>query len=179
MSIEQDLTAAWLELPGEHSHQRAFSGTACAHHANKFTTRDAEGNSIEANLALAKTVCDFIKFEAPNDVALLLDDALQKIAPQDLSNVDTDNVAVLELRGRANRIVAYHDSTVRLNDLEGAHSLIVIAKNLQQHVSGGARRKQDIVGLQAARIVRDQIFRFRRLELEPSAECARAPAQVV
>ena len=97
---------------------------------------------------------DFVQFEGANDVALLLDDSLEKIAPEDLSNINSDDVAVLELRGRADRIVAYHDGTVCFDDLECAHSLIVIAKNLQQHVPGSARRKQDIVSLQAARIIR-------------------------
>src|SRR5262249_32332385 len=179
LSIEQDFTAAWLELPGEHSHQRAFSGTACAHHANKFTTRDAEGNSIQANLAFAKTVCDFVQLEGANDVSLLLDDALQKIASQNLSDIDSNDVAVLKFRCGANRIVAHHDSTVCFDDLNRAYSPIVIAKYFQQHISGRAGRKQDIVGLQPARIIRHQIFRFRSFQLESPAQRACAPAQVV
>src|SRR5882757_5970849 len=58
LSVEQDFAARRLELAGKHSHQRAFARAACAHHANKLSTRDAEGNSIEANFAFAKTVCD-------------------------------------------------------------------------------------------------------------------------
>ncbi len=76
-------------------------------------------------------------------------------------------------------VVAYHDSTIRFNDLKRAYSLIVIAKNFQQHISGRAGRKQDIVGLQSARIIRHQIFRFRSFQLESSAERACAPTQVV
>src|SRR4030095_7064051 len=153
--------------------------TACAHHTNKLSTRDAEGNSIEANLALAKTVCDFVQLKAANDVSLLLDDALQKIASQNLPDIDSNDVAVLELRGRADRVVTHHDSTVRFNDLKRAYSPIVIAKYFQQHISGRTGRKQDIVGLQAARIIRHQIFRFRSFQLESSAERACAPTQVV
>src|SRR5262249_26883541 len=152
LSVEQHFAIARLELPGKHSHQRAFSRAACAHHANEFATRDAEGNSIEANLALAKTVCDFVQFEGANDVALLFDDALQKIAPQNLSNIDSNDVPILEFGGRAHRIIAYHDWTVRLDNLQAAYSPIVVAKNFQQHVAGCARRKQDIVSLQTARI---------------------------
>ena len=96
LSVEQDFAARRLELAGKHSHQRAFARTACAHHANKLSTRDAEGNSIEANFAFAKTVCDFVQLEAANDVSLLLDDALQKIASQNLSDIDSNDVAVLE-----------------------------------------------------------------------------------
>src|SRR5882724_1949635 len=154
LSVEQDFAARRPELAGKHSHQRAFARTACAHHANKLSTRDAEGNSIEANFAFAKTVCDFIQLEAANDVSFLLDDALQKIASQNLSDIDSNDVAVFEFRSRADRIVAHHDSTVRFNDLKRAYSPIVIAKYFQQYISGRTGRKQDIVGLQAARIIR-------------------------
>src|SRR6478672_5525298 len=169
LSVEQDFAARRLELAGKHSHQRAFARTACAHHANELATRDAEGNSIEANFAFAKTMCDFIQLEAANDVSLLLDDALQKIASQNLSDIDSNDVAVLEFRGRADRIVAHHDSTVRFDDFKRAYSPIVIAKYFQQHIARGTGRKQDIVGLQAAWIIRDQIFRFRSFQLESSA----------
>src|SRR6478672_2707900 len=179
LSVEQDFAARGLELAGKHSHQRAFARTARTHHANKLTTCDTEGNSIEANLAFAKTMCDFVQLEAANDVSLLLNDALQKIASQNLSDIDSNDVAVLELRGRADRIVAHHDSTVRFNDLKRAYSPIVIAKYFQQHISGSAGRKQDIVGLQFARIIRHQIFRFRSFQLESSAERACASTQVV
>src|SRR6266576_1779411 len=179
LPVEQDFAARRLELAGKHSHQRAFARTACAHHANKLSTRDAEGNSIESNLAFAKTVCDFVQLEAANDVSLLLDDALQKIASQNLSDIDSNDVAVLEVGGGADRVVAYHDSTVRFNDLKLAYSPIVIAKYFQQHISGRTGRKQDIVGLQFARIIRHQVFRFRSFQLKSSAERACAPTQVV
>src|SRR6266487_4405490 len=179
LSVEQDFAARRLELAGKHSHQRACARTACAHHANKLSTGDAEGNSIEANLAFAKTVCDFIQLEAANDVSLLLDDALQEIASQNLSDIDSNGVAVLEFRGHADRIVAHHDSTIRFNHLKRAYSPIVIAKYFQQHISSRTGGKQDIVGLQAARIIRHQIFRFRSFQLESSAERACSPAQVV
>src|SRR4030095_3914887 len=176
LSVEQDFAARRLELAGKHSHQRAFARTACAHHANKLSTRDAEGNSIEANLAFAKTVCDFVQLEAANDVSLFLDDALQKIASQNLSDIDSNNVAGLVFGGRPNRIVAHHDSTIRFNDLKRAYPPIVVAKYFQQHVSRRSGRQQDIIGLQPARIIRDQIFRFRSFQLESSAESARAAA---
>src|SRR4030095_8381352 len=136
LSIEQDFTAGRLELAGKHSHQRAFARAACAHNTNKLSTRDAERNFIEANLAFAKTMCDFVQLEAANDVSLLLDDSLQKIASQNLSDIDSNDVAVLKVGGRPNRIVAHHDSTIRFNDLKRAYSPIVIAKYFQQHISG-------------------------------------------
>src|SRR6476620_11574541 len=108
LAVEQDFAARRLELAGKHSHQRAFARTACAHHANKLSTRDAERNSIEANLAFAKTVRDFVQLEAANDVSLLFDNALQKIASQNLSDIDSNDVAVLEVGCRPNRIVDHH-----------------------------------------------------------------------
>src|SRR5262245_14507017 len=179
LSVEQDFAARRLELSGKYSHERAFARTTCSHHANKLAARDAEGNSFEANLALAKTVGDFVQLETANDVPLLLDDALQKIASQNLSNIDSNDVPVFEFRGRADRIVAHHDSTVRFNDLQCAYPPIVIAKYLQQHITGRAGRKQDIVGLQPAGVIRHGIFLFRRFQLESSAESACAAAQIV
>src|SRR5258708_17130275 len=108
LSVEQDFAPGRLELAGKHSHQRAFARTACAHHANKLSTRDAEGNSIEANLAFAKPVCNFVQLEAANDVSLLLDDALQKIPSQNLSDIDSNHVAVLQFPGRTDTIFADH-----------------------------------------------------------------------
>ena len=57
-------------------------------------------------------------------------------------------------------------------------ALIVVAENFQQHVARGSRRQQNVVRFKFARIVRDQIFRFRGLELKPAAESARPPAQI-
>src|SRR5512132_692719 len=76
LSVEQDFAARRLELSGKHSHQRAFARTACAHHPDKLATRDSEGTPIEATLAFAKPVCDFVQLKAATDVSPLLDDAL-------------------------------------------------------------------------------------------------------
>ncbi len=42
LSVEKDVAAGGLQLTGEHSHQRAFSTTAGAHHANKLAPHDAK-----------------------------------------------------------------------------------------------------------------------------------------
>src|ERR1044071_6540962 len=99
LSVEQNVAARRLKLAGKHHHERAFTRTASAHHANEFSTSDCEGNPVEADLAFAKTVCDFVQLEAADDVSLFLDDALQKIASENLSNIDPDDVAVLQFRG--------------------------------------------------------------------------------
>src|SRR5215475_9278507 len=118
LSVEQDFAACRLKLAGKHSHQRAFARATRAHHTNELSTCNNEGDSIEPNLAFAKTVCDFVQLEAANDVSLLLDNALQKIASQNLSNIDSNDVAVLEFCGRPDRIVTHHDSAVRFNHLQ-------------------------------------------------------------
>ena len=59
-----------------------------------------------------------------------------------------------------------------------ADSLVVIAENFEQHVAARSRRKQNVVRFEQTRIVRDQVFRFRRFELKPAAERASSTAQV-
>src|SRR6266581_8456951 len=172
LAIEDDISAGWLKLTGKHSQQRALSRTARTHHANKLATRDGKRDSLQANLALAKTVRDFVYLEGANDVALFLDDSFRKVAPQNLSDVDSNRIAIFELRSRAHGLAANHDRTIRFDDLQLAYPLIVIAENLQHHVTARARGKQDIVRFQTARVVRDQIFRFGRLELETAAQRA-------
>src|SRR5204862_6738816 len=72
LAVKQDVTAGGLKLVGQHSHERALSTTARAHHADEFATRDAKGDSLEANLALAKAVRDFVCLKSANDIALFL-----------------------------------------------------------------------------------------------------------
>ena len=83
-----------------------------------------------------------------------------------------------ERRGRAHRRFPDHDRPVGLEHFQSADPLVVIAQNLQQDIAAGSRRKQDVVFLEQARVIRDEILGFRCLELEPAAHRARAPAQV-
>src|SRR5712691_7435269 len=114
--------------------------------------------------------------ESANDVALLLDDALGKITAQELSHVDPDRVAILQGICRSYRHVADQDRTVGFDHFQFSDALVVIAENLQQNVAARSRRKQNIVRLQLARVVRNQLFAFRGLELTPATESASAPA---
>ena len=100
-----------------------------------------EGNSLEPDFAFAKTVGDFIHLEGANDIALFLDDSFRKVAPQKLSYVDANAVAVFQRRSRAHGGVTHDDGAIGFNDLQHAHPLVVIAKNLQQHIATCARRK--------------------------------------
>src|SRR6266496_238881 len=178
LSVEDDISAGWLELTGEHSHQRALSRTARAHDTNELATRDAKRNSLKTNLAFAKTVRDSVHLEGPNDVAFFLDDSFRKVAPQNLSDIDSNRIAVLELRRRAHGVVAHHDRPIRFNDLQNAHALVVVAENLQHDITARARRQQNIVSLESARVIRYEIFRFGSFELEPAAQGASTPAQI-
>src|SRR5213080_3119391 len=120
---------------------------------------------------------DFVYLKTANDIPLFLDDSFREVAPQNLSNVDSNRIAILKLRCCAHRLVADHDRPISFDHFKNTDSLIVIAKNLQHHVAARARRKQNIVSLEPARIVRNQILRFRRLELKSTAERASAPTQ--
>ena len=74
--------------------------------------------------------------------------------------------------------LAHHDRAIGLEHFELADALVVIAENLQQHIAAGAGREQNVVRFEQARVVRDEIFRLRGLELETAAERAGAAAQI-
>src|SRR5262245_32834822 len=96
LSVEQDLPAAGLQLAGQHSHERALSAAAGAHHANQLTSGNAEGDPLQTNLTFAKVVRDFVCLESANDIALFLDDSFRKVAAQKLADVDSNGVPVFE-----------------------------------------------------------------------------------
>ncbi len=121
---------------------------------------------------------DLARVERPNDVALFLDDSFGKIAAQKLSDVDSDGIAVLQRRTRAHDRVAHHDRPIRFDHLNFADTFVVIAKNLQQHVAARARRKQNVVSFEQARIIGNEVLGFRGFELEPAAHRARAAPQI-
>src|SRR5437588_3942955 len=75
LSVENDLASSGLKLAGQHSWERAFSRTACAHHANELAAGDAEGDSLKPNFAFAETMGDFVYLECSNDITLFLDDS--------------------------------------------------------------------------------------------------------
>src|SRR5436190_1933140 len=101
------------------------AGPDRVHYANELAPSDIEGNSLEPDFAFAKTVGDFIHIEGANDIALFLDDSFRKVAPQKLSYVDANAVAVFERRSRAHGGVTHDDGTIRFNDLQHAHPLVV------------------------------------------------------
>src|SRR4029077_9129171 len=86
LSIENDLAAGALKLSGQHSQERAFSRTTCAHHANELAASNSEGNSLQPDFAVTEAMSDFIHLERANDIALFLDDSFRKIATKKLSD---------------------------------------------------------------------------------------------
>lgn len=128
-----------MKLASQHSHKGAFSTAARAHHANKLTTRDAKGDSLQTNLALAKAVRDFVCLKSANDIALFLDDSFRKVASQKLADVDSNRVSVFERCCGTHHSATDHDRAIRLDHFELTDPPIVIAENLQQHVTARAR----------------------------------------
>ena len=98
---------------------------------------------------------DLVHFEGANDIALFLDDTLREVAPEKLPDVDSNGIAVFERSSRAHGSVTHKDRTVGFNYLQEAHSLVVIAKNLQQHVAARTRGKQNIARFQPAWVIRN------------------------
>src|SRR6266849_2581278 len=139
LAIEQDLTTGWFELTAEHFEQRAFAATARTHDADEFAAIEREGNAVETDFTVTETMADVAHLEATNDVAFLFDDALGKIAAQELPNVDADGVAVFQRRDRAHGSFPYHDGPIRFDHFENADALIVIAQNFEQHVATRVR----------------------------------------
>src|ERR1700720_4081800 len=139
LSVEDDLAAGRLKLPGKHSQEGALSRTTCAHHANELAASDSEGNSLEADFAVAEAMRDFIHLERANDIALFLNDSFRKIATKKLSDVDSNGIAILQRRGCAHGGVAHQDWAIGFDHLQQADPLIVIAKNLQQHIAARPR----------------------------------------
>ena len=123
-------------------------------------------------------MCNFSDFQRANDVALFFDDSLGKIAAQKLSDVDPDGVAVLEGICRSYRRLAHQNRPIGFDHFQLTNALVVIAENFYQDVAGRSWRKQNVIRLKFARIVRDQVFRFRSFELKPATERARTTPQV-
>ena len=178
LAVEQNLAAGRLQLPAEHPHERALAGAARAHHANQLAAIERKADAFEPDLAVAEAMVDVDHFETADDVAFFLDDPLGKIAAQELPDIDPDGVAIRQRSGRAHRDVADHDRAVGLEHFEKADALVVIAGNLEQDIAAGSGRKQDVVFLEQARVIRDEVFRFRGLELKPPAHRARPAPQI-
>ena len=77
---------------------------------------------------------------------LLGPDAVREVAAQHLPGVDADGVAVLQSRAPFHRKLAHQDRPIRVQHLEFAHAIFVVAEDFQQHLAARAGREQDVVG---------------------------------
>ncbi len=176
--VQEHLALRRLKLAAQDFHERALAGTARAHHADELAAIYREGNPFERDLGIGEAMVDVDHFERPNDVAFFFDDSFGKIAAQKLADIDPDGIAVLKGRGRAHRSFTHEDRSVGVDHFQRADALVVIAKNFQEHVAARPGREQNVVFLEHARVVRNEIFRLRSLELEPATHGPGAPAQV-
>ena len=89
-----------------------------------------EVDAVERDLPVAKAVTKSRTSSVRDDVALLLDDALGKVAAQHLAGVDANGVAVRQRREVSHRHVADEDRAIGLQDLEFADAIFVVAEIL-------------------------------------------------
>src|SRR5438067_9452516 len=176
--IEQHLALGRLELAAQNFHERAFARAARAHHADELAAIDRERDAFQSDLVVPETVSDIHHFERAHDVALFLDYALAEIAAQKLADIDPDGVAVLKRRRRAYRRFADEDRAVGVDHFQSANALVVVAQNFQEDVAARPRREKNVVFLEHARVIRDEVFGLRGFELEPAAHGAGTPTQI-
>src|SRR4051794_25385098 len=63
LPIQKNVAAGRLKLPSQNTHQRAFSGAACAHDADEFAAIDVERNSFQPDFPVSKAMRDFARFQ--------------------------------------------------------------------------------------------------------------------
>src|SRR5678815_2675315 len=167
-----------LQLSGNGAKQSRFSRTARSHHTNHLPAIYDKGNAVQARLVAPKTVRHVVQFETGNDVPFLFDDPLGKIAAQHLARIDADGVPILQIVGLFYRDVPDVNWAIRLQHLQPADLLIVVAKDLQKNLAARPGRKEDVVDIEQRRIVGNEITRFVSLELKTSAQRARPTPQI-
>ncbi len=178
LAVQEDLALGRLELSAEHAHERALARAARAHHADELAAVDRETDPFERDVAVAEAMVDVDHLEAANDVALFLDDSFGEIAAQKLADIDPDGIAVGQRSGRADGHFADHDRAIGFQHFQNPDALVVVAEDFQEDIARGAGRKQDVVLLEQARIIRDEIFGLRSLELKTSTHGTGAAAEI-
>ena len=177
-AVEEDVSLGGLKLPGQSAHERALAASARAHHANHFAALHGKRDAVDRNLLVAEPANEIVHLERANNVALLFEKALGKIAAQDLPRVDADGVAVGKRREVSNWHTAHQNRAISLEHLDAAFLAIVITVDLQQHITPASGRKQDVVLFEKAGIIGNEIFTLGGLELKTPAELPRAAAQI-
>ena len=177
-AVEHDAAAVGPVLPGDGLEQRALAAAARAHDADHLAARDGEVDVVQRRLGRAEGVPQVAHVEHADDVAFFFEDALGEVAAQHLAHVDADEVAVGQPRVVAHGRVADEDRAAGLEHLQLADLLFVVARDFQQHVAARAGGEQDVVGVEQAGVVRDEVLALVGEKLEPAAERAGAAAQV-
>ena len=116
--------------------------------------------------------------ERANNVALLFEKALRKIAAQDLPGVDADGVAVGKRREVSNWHTAHKNWAISLEHLDAAFLAIVITVDLQEHITPASGRKQNVVLFEKAGVIGNEIFTLGGLKLKTPAELPGTAAQI-
>ena len=176
--IEKDFALCRGKLPRERPQKRAFSASACAHHADHFSAFHRKGNAIHRHGAVAETANQVAHIERANHIFFLFDEALGEVATQALSDIHADHVAIGEQGGIPDGYAADENRAVRLQNFELAGSFIVVARDFQENVAARTRREKDVILFQQSRVVGNQILAFGRAELEATAVGSGAQSQI-
>ena len=156
--IEKHFALSWGKLTRERSQEGAFSAPTCAHHANHFTAFHGEGNAIHRHGSVTETTNQIAHIQCANHILFLFNEAFGKVAPQALSDIHSDHVAIGELGGISHGGVANEDGAIRLQNFKLTGLFVVVAGDFQEDVAARARREKNIVFLQQSGVVGDKIL---------------------
>ena len=155
-----------MALPADRFEQSTLPRTACPHDAYHLASTGRERHAVEGNVTGLKTKGEITNFEVPNYVSFLFDNSFGEIAPQNLPGIDADDIAVDQTGRISDDGFSNHDRAVCLQDLQRPDSPLVVARYFEEHFSARSGAEQNIVLLKQGGIVRNEIHRFRSLQLE-------------
>ena len=177
--VEQHLSRYRLELTGQRAQQGALPAAARPHDADHLAPLDREVEVVERGVGAPEAADEIAHIEVADDVALLLDDALGEIAAQHLARIDADRVAVLQLHGAPDGQAPHHDRPVGLQHLDPSLLQLVVTGDPEGHLAADARGDEDVIVVEAARVVGGDILGLRSLEFEAPAEGADASLELL
>jgi len=154
-AVHQNVARPRPHLAAEHSQQRAFAAATGAHDADHLAAPCREADAVQRRALLIKPVHQLAHIHLAHGVALLLDDAVGKVAAQELAFAQRDGVAVVEQHAVAHLHAAYINGPRAPQHLHTTIFLGVIALDAQQHLALGFFGEQDVALLQQIGIVGD------------------------
>ena len=137
--IEKNLATDWLELTGKRAQECAFAATAGSHHANHLAALNCERHAIHRHCAAGEFALEVMRLEGSHHIFFLLDQALGKVAAQDLACIHADRIAVHERCGIPHRIAAHKDRPVGAQHFDGSFLAVVVTFDFEKHIAAGAR----------------------------------------